>query len=145
MRRRPGMRGPQTRAMSSQYLKPNVPHPNGVPSIPNQARAHFANQNQAPMAWFFFLAPTSLLLCLTQLHPPCTSTLVYPAPMGSPLPQIKPVHILLAKTEPPQLSFWFLAQTSLPSRLTQSHPLTTSIPVCPTPIESPLPDLWEPR
>ena len=76
---------------------------------------------------------------LTWSHPLTTSSPVYPTPMKFPLPPNKHAHILLAKAEHPWFSFWFLAQTSPPSHLTQLFSPSTSTPACHTPIESPLP------
>jgi hypothetical protein len=70
--------------------------------------------------------------------PPSPQTPAYPAPIGSPLPEKWPLRVSFAKAEPSRLGFAFMATTSPPSGLTQSHPPTTSTPAYPAPIGSPL-------
>ena len=60
-------------------------------------------------------------------------------PQG-PTTQKPAIHILLAKTESPWLSFWFFGPNhSPPSHVTESHSSAISNPMYPTPIWSPLP------
>ena len=63
---------------------------------------------------------------------PATSNPMYPIPLGYPLPKPQPVCTLLAKTEPLELGFWFLAPTKSPLCVTKPHPSATSNLMHPT-------------
>ena len=134
---------PPSRAGRSPPPSPQTPAyaaPIGSP-VPEKRflRVSFAKA-EPPRLGFAFMATTSPPSRLTQSHPTTTSTTAYPAPIGSPLPEKKPPRVSFAKTEPPQLGFAFLATTSTPLHLAQSHPPTTSTPAYPAPIGSPLPE-----
>ena len=118
--------------MSSYYLNPSVPSSNRVPFTLKWAHPCFVSQNWAPHGLVFgLLAQTGSLLHLTQLHLITASIPAYSIPIGFPLYQNKPAHVLLAKIKPPQLRFWFfsLNQTSLtPHLIVLSYHLNSSIP-----------------
>ena len=70
---------------------------------------------------------------------PTTLSQVLPTPTRSLLPKSEAPRVSFAKTEPQRLSCDFWPQQVPPSRVTQSHPLTTSNLVYPTPFRFPLP------
>ena len=84
----------------SLHLNLSIPRSNKVPSTSKLARLHFASQNPAPTAQFLVFSSNEPPLVPDQIVPSQYLNPSVPAPMVSPIHQIKPVHILLARTSP---------------------------------------------
>jgi hypothetical protein len=101
-------------------------------------------KTKPPRLGFQFSAQITPPLCPTQSPPLSSSTPMFPIQNSSLLSNYMAPHVLLAKTEPPQLGFQFSAQVTPPSCLTRSPPLSSSTLMCPAKNSSLLPDYMAP-
>ena len=131
MRWRPGTRGSQMRVVPSQYLNPNIPHPNVVPSTPNQAHSHFTSQNRAPTAWFLVFSPNKPPLALDPITPSLHLNFSIPCPNGVPSTSKLACPHFASQNQAPMA--WFLVFSPnepplAPHPIAPSHHLNPSVP-----------------